>query len=1310
MRSVSEYYKQKIANGDTRIFHVKIDLTLADGTVFDGGTGHYPSITDADILSDSFKLLSASSGDSSFDIGSAIIGKCEFSLINFDDQWLNYDFFNATAVVWVKLDGDSEYHRIGFYTVDEPVYAGSIVQLELLDNMYLFDRPLEDVGLTFPVKIGMAVQAVCTHCGVVLDDPQFHCYAEWLYKEPEDDMSCREFIQYCAMWGCNFCTMTSTGSLSLRWYNTSSSESDGIDGGTFLTNSTPYSDGDDADGGDFNFNEVTDYDGGTFTENTDIAYFTRLMSRNIQSDEIIITGVKIVIDETEYKLGYEVVNVMPTASSSYVGTIYEYGGTTTSSYTNGCYYKCVEKNSSYEWQKIEEYTLVLENPLVRTNDADLFLYRVWEVLEGTVIRAFSVMALPDIAPEIGDRVAISYKGNMVYSYLTNYTFTPTLSTASLGCVVPSRTLEYRPSKAVQAAVEAARKNTTEIISEYDNLVQLMNSIAVNAIGGYEDYEDLTTGGRVWYVSNRPITKVNNVCSFVEGSTVFKKTGEGFFVSTDGGETFTNGYDAGTGLLVVNILSAIGVVADWVRTGRIEDEVGRNFWDLDTGELRMTSGARINLPNTDYAGAVDPTLNNAPASGWTGHYDDHIGETYTNTRTKQTFKFVNNNAVKLHFNSQSQTEGVNFDWVYICYTKDGVDYGLKLGGDIGEQDIYVPSADFDIQWRTDHNVYNYYGFRIDSMELATGTTSFSVISEYPSGEFVPIYGTDEIIESSHPYTNNAEILYIVQTGLTLGYMWEEVTTTLDDYTSGVIDEDVDYQKIMYELTGGGEDQGIYNHNGKVYINAQYLKAYSINAKDVAFGTMLFDRSSGGILALGGASNADGKLIITDTPYNSSSGSISAGSSATRTFIPNVDGKLWLNISSSAPSETACGTWQKSGESPKALYNGENYLGIYLAEETYLYTINADYALSYTEVRADALVTAGNFGIKTSEITATGGHIGGFILTQNELYKLGTYVIFGAKNYRIKYKSVSTTKNIKYFYPNKLDVQDSEFGLSIIYTVDTTMAWSGSQVFLYLEKKVGSSYVSVGDIIPLQYTQGTYTASFNYTFSNADSTKYRVCMHYYEYVDSHNITITFVSEGVRVVSLKDESIWGNHRGSFFGTGTFDSASITNLESEEIRVTDDYNDKEIVTTPTEITKYDGSSYYVAQWQSASDERVKEDVESLDVDLSKNLIDATQPKRFKYKNAEGIHYGMIAQETRELLDNLGETEATLERSLGLPDELSGIEDERMIDYMEYTAHIINYVKDLRAELNQVKAELNELNRVKTELEAELNELKEGK
>ena len=474
MKTTTSGYKTLIASKNARSYLLKIDLTLANNTVL--------HLTGEDIWEDSFSIDTASSGTDSFDIGSAIIGKCAFTLNNIDGDFDNYDFFNATATIWLGLEGDTvsstqQYYRMGFFTVDEPSKANGLISLTLLDNMWKFDRPLPTLSL--PNSALNIVNSLCSHCGVILATQSFHGSSFSVPEFDTKDMNCRELLQYIAMIGCNFCTITDEGKLAIKWYNTSATSS---------TTAT------------FDLNQNTTF--GT--------------------EDIEITGVKIVIDDTAHSVG----------SSGYV--------------------------------------LEIENPLINEDNVNTALNLIWDVLDGFTLRTFSITTASDLSVEIGDKCKIKdYSGNYTYSWITTNSFKLAGQNVQCSAQPPQRTLVTRYSKEVKTAVEEARKQTAETLSTYDQVVQLMNELAVNAMGGFEDYEDVTTGGRIWYWSNMPITKsAQGVCSFEPGSVVFKKTGTGLFVSTNGGSTYGNAYDAQTGELVINMLYAIGIHADWIRTGTL----------------------------------------------------------------------------------------------------------------------------------------------------------------------------------------------------------------------------------------------------------------------------------------------------------------------------------------------------------------------------------------------------------------------------------------------------------------------------------------------------------------------------------------------------------------------------------------------------------------------------------------------------------------------------------------------------------------------------------------------------------------------
>jgi len=127
---------------------------------------------------------------------------------------------------------------------------------------------------------------------------------------------------------------------------------------------------------------------------------------------------------------------------------------------------------------------------------------------------------------------------------------------------------------------------------------------------------------------------------------------------------------------------------------------------------------------------------------------------------------------------------------------------------------------------------------------------------------------------------------------------------------------------------------------------------------------------------------------------------------------------------------------------------------------------------------------------------------------------------------------------------------------------------------------------------------------------------------------------------------------------------------------------NSKYIIVKPTDIIRDTGSATESVTWDSSSDRRIKKNIVDLDYEMSIEMIDRTKPKRFEFINKDGVYYGMIAQDVRELLDDLGETNSHLEYSQG---DLN-VKDQRAIDYEEYIPHLINYVKDLRAEISALK------------------------
>ena len=109
-----------------------------------------------------------------------------------------------------------------------------------------------------------------------------------------------------------------------------------------------------------------------------------------------------------------------------------------------------------------------------------------------------------------------------------------------------------------------------------------------------------------------------------------------------------------------------------------------------------------------------------------------------------------NGLKISFNSNCQTESIDYDWVQIFYESNGRKIALsKLGGSFGGTTVSIPSTTFWLYWRTDYSGDHFYGFSIDSITPANvSSPSLSTTSDsFPSYPVTELSGSN-YPESSH----------------------------------------------------------------------------------------------------------------------------------------------------------------------------------------------------------------------------------------------------------------------------------------------------------------------------------------------------------------------------------------------------------------------------------------------------------------------------------------------------------------------------------------------------------------------------------
>lgn len=106
--------------------------------------------------------------------------------------------------------------------------------------------------------------------------------------------------------------------------------------------------------------------------------------------------------------------------------------------------------------------------------------------------------------------------------------------------------------------------------------QKLTSLLTRSFGVFKTEQVLSDGSTVYYLHDRP--------ELSDSMNIWKLTGSAFAVSSDGGKTWNAGVDA-EGNVVMNILSAIGIDASWIKAVNL-DAISANLggWEIKEGAL------------------------------------------------------------------------------------------------------------------------------------------------------------------------------------------------------------------------------------------------------------------------------------------------------------------------------------------------------------------------------------------------------------------------------------------------------------------------------------------------------------------------------------------------------------------------------------------------------------------------------------------------------------------------------------------------------------------------------------------------------
>lgn len=536
-------------------------------------SGEKIPISDSELWANGFEINDSTSSNGTFTIGALIAGKLKIKLNNIYEDYSKYDFDKASVTAYVSKsfsDGTTEKLKIGEYRVSETSYDGSLITLTCLDNINNFNREY-DSNLSYPTTAYEVVRDACIKCDVPFTMARFDNSDYVINEIPSDNQkltygqAIAYILQLSGLWGkCGH-----DGELLIGWYDMSQFDSQGYDGGTFSTTTTPYSDGDTLNGGNF-----TDYssgdiaDGGTFTESRNYHNVYTQKDLNVATDDVVITGVKVILTSKEDKT--KDVNALA-GKEGYVVSI-------------------------------------SDNPFISADKAQTVANYIFKKIGGMRFRPLDATLLSNPLIESGDVALVTDRKQNTYScFISNRTFTVGSGTKiSCDAENASRNSADKFSNETKAIVQA-RKVAQAQLSVYDKQMQLLTQLMSQSLGLFKTEQVQEDGSIIYIMHNKADLKSSNI--------QWKMTANGMAVSSDYGKTWNGGIDK-DGNAIFNVMSAIGINFDWAHGGTltlggennvsgaqyVKDAKGKTLVILDNKGLTLDSSVKIAWVNVAEATA------------------------------------------------------------------------------------------------------------------------------------------------------------------------------------------------------------------------------------------------------------------------------------------------------------------------------------------------------------------------------------------------------------------------------------------------------------------------------------------------------------------------------------------------------------------------------------------------------------------------------------------------------------------------------------------------------------------------------------
>lgn len=577
MINASNIFKKKLQDGE-QVIEI-VEITFADGTT---------KTLENEIMIGN-NDFSDCAESSSFPVGATVCKTMKLELDNTEDQWKDYNFYQAKVHAYLKLqtsvaepasesiwmndfyepildtDGNSivlsraasedRYETIdkGIYTVTTPEQYGEILSFTALDDMYKTNAKYYS-ALTLPQPIMALVRDACESLNIPMGFSSM-AHGNVIVTALPDNMTFRQLIGWAAMLETANARIDNRGYLQFIKWNFGAVENGSL---------VPF--------------KLEDY----------------VSSPTLSSDDIVITGIRVKNKESESLFG-----------------------------TAG-------------------YVLELENNLL--SDSDLGTVAAWigGNLVGARFRNLQGDLIYNPLLEFGDMSrSFDRNGN---GYLTPITDVSSplngITTVKTQADDPIRNSSTYMSEATKALVEA-RQLVKDERTEREKAVERLANTLKESGGLYMTEDPQDDGSVIYYMHNKPTLE--------ESDIVWKLTAEAIGISTDGGKTYPYGFTV-TGEMITRLLYAEGINASYINAGAliVRDTNGKIIFsaDIDNNQI-VIDGASVRIGaspldgllnsmqgqidgniNT-WTGSPAPTLSNYPANEWLTDTEmsKHVGDLY-----------------------------------------------------------------------------------------------------------------------------------------------------------------------------------------------------------------------------------------------------------------------------------------------------------------------------------------------------------------------------------------------------------------------------------------------------------------------------------------------------------------------------------------------------------------------------------------------------------------------------------------------------------------------------------------------------------